>query len=523
MTSQIQDFSTRSTDPKVRSACDKCRSQKLKCDQSSNSNDSGKCTRCLKSNSDCITSAPRPSGRPSRQQLRQQAKSRKSAHQSDLSAAQAAPSCSTLAINDQVSCSTPVAALSTQTEKSSTDLGTFGSSTFTPLPTEGVSFTQPFLESDKDIPSSGFYAAAPDLQPDLPMMELDFFSSGSMSDLWLKKGIQPHLFVNQDKSYHLKKLAALNSILLQHLSVIDKLVYSDCCKNNDPWMEHGSTAQTSSLHSHHPGSKLGVRAILGFLQEFTSIIGSFLMFSPITAAPRLTPYLDTCEEETKSDCSDIDFDKRSLPEEAAGTSHCWTDHDLPTSTEQTIPNADPSGGPLIDYPTVLALATCYVSLVRLLRTAFNRILSSLEAMSKHDAVPSYTILPPLIPNLDLDGFSFGMHRSIQISVFMHVALDFLWRAEKGMTAVAAAERDGTSTTSSGHMELLKTMLKQEAATAGPSAHKIRGSAIGRQSLKILAGQVRTLCRGHVCLQLEETTFPADITGATFDAEMEYAE
>src|SRR5689334_17303823 len=107
MASNVQDFSIRSTDPKVRSACDKCRSQKLKCDQSSNPNDAGKCTRCLKSKSDCITSAPRPSGRPSRQQSRQQAKSRKSNHMAHLEVAQTSPSFENLATFDPVSYPTP--------------------------------------------------------------------------------------------------------------------------------------------------------------------------------------------------------------------------------------------------------------------------------------------------------------------------------------------------------------------------------------------------------------------------------
>lgn len=220
----------------------------------------------------------------------------------------------------------------------------------------------------------------------------------------------------------------------------------------------------------------------------------------------MTSYLDGAEDETKSDCSDIDFEERPLPEGPTDGNHCWTDHDVPSATEQATRDGGSASGPLIDYPTILALTTCYVSLVRLLRSAFERILSALEVSSKHESVPSYKTLPPLIPDLDMAGFSLNMHRSIQISVFMHVALDLLWRAEKGMTAIAAAERDGTSTTSSGHMELLKTMLKQEAATAGPSTQKIRGGAIGRQSLKILAGQIRSLCRGMFVFSLKRRLF-----------------
>ncbi|KAK5064628.1 hypothetical protein LTR84_000462 [Exophiala bonariae] len=468
-----------------------------------------------------FTRAPRPSGRPSRQQLRQQVKSRKPTHLSELEPARSEPLSSISGVDTLDSTTTTTfPTLPTHTEKPSTGFDTFGSSIFTNLPLESLAFGDTFLAIDKEHPTSSSYGTGLDFQPEISMLELDF-SAGSLSEVWLKKGIQPHIFMNRDKSYHLKKLAALNSVLLQHLAVIDKLVYGDCC-GNSPLMERTLPAQHSSLHSHHPESNLDIKAILGALQEFTSIVGSFLMFTPITTAPRLTPYLDTSEEDAKSDCSDIEFDKRSLPEGTSDTGHCWTDHDLPSATEQTSRGDTSSGGPLIDYPTILALTTCYVSLVRLLRMAFYRILSCLEALSEHDAVPSYKSLPPLIPNLDLGGFSFSMHRSMQISVFMHVALDLLWRAEKGITAVAAAERTGASTTSSGHMELLKTMLKQEAATAERLIHTSKSGAIGRQSLKSLAGRIRDLCRGHVCLQLEETTFQVDTTGATFDAGMELA-
>ena len=398
----------------------------------------------------------------------------------------------------------------------------FDASMFPSFSGEDFPFDPTIFTTSKEFPTNAAYAMHGG-QSDMAMLELDL-SAGSATDLWLRKGIQPHLLISQDRSHHLKKLAELNSTLLQHLSVVDKLVYGDCCKF-DPLGGHDLPSQQHSLHSHHADSNLGVKAILSLLQEFIGIMGYFLMFTPITSAPHLpTSHLDVSEEETGSNCSDVDFEERSIPEVRNDPNECWdtTDNEIPFPAKRTTRNARTMKEPLIDYPTIMAITTCYVSLVRLHRTAFNRILSSLEISSKHAAVPSYKDLPPLLPNLDLDGFSLKMHRSIQVSVFMHVALDLLWRAERAITAIAAAERNGAATSSSGHMELLKTMLKQEALTAGPSTQKFRPGAIGRHSLKILAGQIRTLCRGHVCLQLEETTFPLDTDGATFEAGMGFA-
>lgn len=396
----------------------------------------------------------------------------------------------------------------------------FDDSMFASLTAEDFSFSQTFSTTNKEVSSNSLDGIRQNIASDMPQStsELDFYANG-VTDHWSRKGLQPHLLISKDRSHHLKTLAELNSTLLQHLSVVDKLVYGDCCKA-DPSAHYQFPSQHQSLHSHHPGSNLGINTMLSFLQEFTRILSHFLMFSRISAAPRLTSSLDAAnEDDMNSNDSDVDFEER--PYVRYDTNDCWDDSDneIPFNSEKTTRNTRTANAPLIDYPTILALTTCYVSLVRLHRMAFNRILSSLEAASKHDVVPQYKDLPPLLPGLDLAGYSLGMHRSIQISVFMHVVLDLLWRAEKGITAVAAAERNGTATSSSGHMELLKTMLKQEAATAGRSTQMVREKAVGRHSLKILASEIRAFCRGNVCLQLEETTVAMETFSANFESGM----
>ncbi|KAI1375117.1 hypothetical protein F4677DRAFT_423203 [Hypoxylon crocopeplum] len=57
-------FSSRA--PWKRSACDRCRAQKLRCDRDEGQS-ADTCLRCLKSQADCIISSARPNGRPSLQ------------------------------------------------------------------------------------------------------------------------------------------------------------------------------------------------------------------------------------------------------------------------------------------------------------------------------------------------------------------------------------------------------------------------------------------------------------------------
>lgn len=48
-----------------RSSCDRCRSQKLRCDRNNAGLPTDACLRCSKSQADCVTSSTRPTGRPS--------------------------------------------------------------------------------------------------------------------------------------------------------------------------------------------------------------------------------------------------------------------------------------------------------------------------------------------------------------------------------------------------------------------------------------------------------------------------
>ncbi|KAG5769749.1 hypothetical protein H9Q69_008520 [Fusarium xylarioides] len=60
------DFSNRA--PWKRSACDRCRAQKLRCHRDSG-HSTDACLRCLKSGIECVTSKARPTGRPPSRQV----------------------------------------------------------------------------------------------------------------------------------------------------------------------------------------------------------------------------------------------------------------------------------------------------------------------------------------------------------------------------------------------------------------------------------------------------------------------
>jgi hypothetical protein len=118
-------------------------------------------------------------------------------------------------------------------------------------------------------------------------------------------------------------------------------------------------------------------------------------------------------------------------------------------------------------------------------------------------------LPSLLPALDIDGFSLRQHRSLQFSVFTGITMDLIWKAEKALTGIAAAERNNAPTSSTGHMDLLRTMLQQEAANdcasnkAGNSHPPMAVGRIGMASLKPIVKKIRSTSRGHIYLLLEE--------------------
>jgi hypothetical protein len=325
--------------------------------------------------------------------------------------------------------------------------------------------------------------------------EVDFIDLPGL-DNWTNFSLythQPFAASGDRKELYLDKLAQLNATLLKYTANIN------------------SPTPSGQRNSHNIAS---VGEMLGFLEELYGILKHYLLTTPIRSAPRLA---------TSSNFADSD--EESEPDFAEeGTALNEPLISLATSS---------SGRRGMDYPTILALSTCYVSLVRLYRTRLEHMAATLDASMRQirqatalgkSSLPGgggpqdrsstsscnthLDDIPYLMPGALLDGFRLGNYRSLQISVFVHVSMDLLRRIERAVAALAATDSDGPPASSS-NLSLLKAMLLQEARTSSSASHTRKqrelddGESVGLQSLKILVKGIRKNLRGNVCLQLEE--------------------
>ncbi|KAJ9613456.1 hypothetical protein H2200_003398 [Cladophialophora chaetospira] len=301
------------------------------------------------------------------------------------------------------------------------------------------------------------------------------------------------------KRYYLDKLADLNCTLLKYVADTNS----------------SSPAEASITHE-----EASVGQVLEFLEEFHGILKYYLLTIPIRSAPRLSG----------SDPEDTDYD--SEPDFAEnGTAAGQPLISLVTESHEARG---------MDYPTVLAISTCYVSLVRLCRSWLQNMTAILEesdhrtkhhttaSQSHHlgnlegqDCRPSSAFsghpvsnIPHVLPGVQLGGFQLGNYRSLQISVFMQVSMDLLWRIERAVAALVATDSIGLPA-SSKNLSTIKTMLQQEARASHRTTPRQQQrkpkdqGAIGVQSLMVLVRTVRKSLRGNVCLQLEEGSLDWD--------------
>lgn len=352
-------------------------------------------------------------------------------------------------------------------------------------------------------------------------------------DYWSDLSQFMHLPITSplDKSrYYLDKLADLNATLLRYVTDIGESVHSSAtaASQSNPPMRTESAFQrkTNSSAQDVPHETASVGRMLEFLREFLSILKYYLTTVPITSAPPLT-------SSSNDQDSDDDFEPVWEVDTPASTT------DTPSSApygmhsgKSLIPQVPDSNGgrTAISYPTVLALSTCFVSLVRLYRNWLQNMLAILETAARRlqravcadqvtDAnddkqnppvsfIDLLADIPELLPGLHLDGFQLTNYRSLQISIFLQVSMDLIWRIERGVAALVNTSCDG-SRNSGSNLAVLKAMLQQESRTpnATPSERQQRKlnerEDIGFKSLKALVRKIRRSLRENVCLQLEE--------------------
>ncbi|KAJ9612114.1 hypothetical protein H2200_003711 [Cladophialophora chaetospira] len=129
-------------------------------------------------------------------------------------------------------------------------------------------------------------------------------------------------------------------------------------------------------------------------------------------------------------------------------------------------SSDSPGKMCMDVPTMLALFSCYVSLIRVYRTNLSAIDDSMPLLSGLGKP-----LPQLFPGLNLGGFSLEGRLDLQVRLILQVVQDMLGKldARFGLGDIAVEK----SVFEPSQSEMLKTMLEQE-ASEDPPLHEPRG-------------------------------------------------
>ncbi|KAI9751185.1 MAG: hypothetical protein M4579_006164 [Chaenotheca gracillima] len=143
-----------------------------------------------------------------------------------------------------------------------------------------------------------------------------------------------------------------------------------------------------------------------------------------------------------------------------------------------------------DVPTTLTILTCYISLVRIYRTVFSRILHSLLSC------PSERLdLPPTLPGLQLGGFRLDNHANLQIKVLLEVSSHMLDWIEKALGLSDDPQRTKEDPADHGGLlkdsvpaALLKITLEQEEMKSA-EGDEVKVKSL-KEMMKIISGLVR---------------------------------
>lgn len=325
------------------------------------------------------------------------------------------------------------------------------------------------------------------------------------------------------KDEYRERLANLSSALFRQLNHMDSGQTAETSYFAlQPYTSARSDSRGQSEGANNPNaSRYPIGQMLRCSQKFLGILKYFLFSSytrsqaPPHAPSEASNGSDRGAEEQDSRCNDISSSTTSN-NSAPPNSRPPNSSPKPTTFSRSsradlggsAPNPPPPPGnpPPIDLPTMLAIFTCYVSLVRVYRSILTQIDDSLNSPNPYP----FLGLPPILPGLHLDGFGLEHHHSLQINVLIQVSMEFLDRIERAVAALAGTQpRDPAATTTeslnmpSGYASLLEMVVRQEAP------RDLDGEQEGGiASLRALVKKINRNLKMNVCMQLNEAEAPS---------------
>ncbi|KFX87269.1 hypothetical protein V490_08389 [Pseudogymnoascus sp. VKM F-3557] len=136
-----------------------------------------------------------------------------------------------------------------------------------------------------------------------------------------------------------------------------------------------------------------------------------------------------------------------------------------------------------DVPTTFSLLTCYISLVRIFRTIFSCIYISLLPLPP----PTWNALPPIFPGLQLAGFSMDTQVGMQVQILLQVSEVMLGKIEGILGVGASGAGDGGLLGKVMGKEVLRMMLR------GEEQERPEGGCGSVESLRDVMTSLKGLC------------------------------
>lgn len=487
-----------------RSACDRCRAHKLRCERDDSARMLQPCRRCTRAHVRCTTGRSLRTGRPSHVSA--------VTSQPQSSSTQTSAVAPALSIHSDVQNSTfhlspsdpnglnafdysgssldssefadaidlSVAFGTDRTNNSGNEdvvLCDLGSSTYSPLRN---AILQPNSMVRHGAPSQLDDSVDFRVDSQIPCPSLESASGGQTGARELESATLKHDL----REECLGKLADLHASLLRDLNFIKA-----CRKENDGGCsEPKSPTSTDEINEAGKNYTHPIGSVLNSCEKFVEILQYFAPspFHHSTSWPSRRPS-DSASTRLGRDNSlayPNDHASSSLTFSTSNSSKKGPSPDWSMSSFDIGGFTTPSTGLLqCDVPTTFSILTCYVCVVRIFRIIFSCIYSSLLS-----APGSQAALRPLFPGLQLQGFQLETHLNLQIQILVHVSDNMLSKIDRMLGMQEESGRGGagileqtTSTT------LLQMMMKEEAIETPD------GTGGGVKSLREVMANVAQLC------------------------------
>ncbi|KAF4221284.1 hypothetical protein CNMCM6457_001904 [Aspergillus fumigatiaffinis] len=510
------DTGSRNPRPFRRHACDRCRSQKLRCDRTAHQTDTSiACNRCARNDLACVTSAPMPMGRP-RSLNPKRRYSRKSSKASD----------ETRSIDTGADSSTPP---SCTTTRRLPDLVMAG------------------MDAMDELPELGFDQG--DMGYDLDFPNMNVFDTSAFADLAM--GSQPEAVGPTDftavnpQEQNIERLWRLHSTLLEHVYRIE----SQMTDRTDP-LPNGSSADPHSLGSRlsdvaNTQSDHPMHQVMCCSQTFLEIIQSFVTSYRESVCSVQPPDRAATDSSRDSDDEDLMYHGNHRPVSApaqdssswftlptldnlstaspsgsgTGRNQAWTRGGQEKSSSNSHPDKKPPRPqPALppacqnQFPICLTITTCHVLLIRLYRSVLTDLYASVRSLVARytpagDLTGPLAVLdnfsgPAPFSNVHLDGSTLKLDGVLQITVVLQLSCDLLERIDRGVEILLTGAGHILSAPGT-YMSVLEALALQEARSGrGPAIPDWTGSAGGRAArlvpLRMLVKKIRK-CINDTCL------------------------